>query len=392
MRVKVRRAPEENKMMNPFAALNVVDDADGTSRNRGRTTTTSSNTAANGGATTTRRRGRRNAETKRAVLLEAALLEAKRNAAHEAMEARETTDVKAAETWGKVGKGSGIKRSEAKKMAAALSATTTKVKGGKVDATAADADADDARNTTTTTTTTVEKKSGVVTDETSTSSSPPPPVVSDVYKHVFEDTGATAWCVDVTDGIDGTVTRMSVTKAVPRMRKVSFKGKTTVVLAEEETTAVVRLWEEETRIDRARRAKARRKAAAKQAKEAQEAAVAVASTDESNPPEPVVVVASRPAAPPGFERAPMYSPTPPGFSAPTYGAQPAVRYVPIVDPNLEARQRQLEAQVAMLQAQLAAQANVGTAPARRAPPGFEANVENSSSTGGGKYVPPGRRR
>jgi hypothetical protein len=391
MRVKVRRAPKENKMMNPFAALNVVDDADGTSRNRGRTTTTtsSSNTAANGGATTTRRRGRRNAETKRAVLLEAALLEAKRNAAHEAMEARETTDVKAAETWGKVGKGSGIKRSEAKKMAAALSATTTKVKGGKVDATAADADADDARNTTTTTTT-VEKKSGVVTDETSTSSSPPPPVVSDVYKHVFEDTGATAWCVDVTDGIDGTVTRMSVTKAVPRMRKVSFKGKTTVVLAEEETTAVVRLWEEETRIDRARRAKARRKAAAKEAKEAQEAAVAVASTDE-NPPEPVVV-ASRPAAPPGFERAPMYSPTPPGFSAPTYGAQPAVRYVPIVDPNLEARQRQLEAQVAMLQAQLAAQANVGTAPARRAPPGFEANVENSSSTGGGKYVPPGRRR
>lgn len=375
-------------MMNPFAALNVVDDADGTSRNRGRTTLSSmssSSTAANNGAT--RRRGRRNAETKRAVLLEAALLEAKRNAAHEAMEARETTET--AETWGKVGKGSGIKRSEAKKMAAALSATTTKVKGGKVDATAANADADDARNTTTTT---VEKKSGVVTDETSSSSSssPPPPVVSDVYKHVFEDTGATAWCVDVTDGIDGTVTRMSVTKAVPRMRKVSFKGKTTVVLAEEETTAVVRLWEEETRIDRARRAKARRKAAAKEAKEAQEAAVAVASTDE-NPPEPVVV-ASRPAAPPGFERAPMYSPTPPGFSAPTYGAQPAVRYVPIVDPSLEARQRQLEAQVAMLQAQLAAQANVGTAPARRAPPGFETNVENSSSTGGGKYVPPGRRR
>lgn len=381
--------------MNPFAALDV--DADDGARNRRVRTSSSLSSNATGDAT--RRRGRRNAETKRAVLLEAALLEAKRNAAHAAMEARETTNgagTPTGETWGKVGKGSGIKRSEAKKMAAALN--STRVKDGKVDATAANADANDARNTTTTTTT-VEKKSGVVTDETSTSSTPPP-VVSDVYKHVFEDTGATAWCVDVTDGIDRTVTRMSVTKAVPRMRKVSFKEKTTVVLAEEETTAVVRLWEEETRIDRARRAKARRKAAAKEAKEAQEAqeaqeAVAVSSTTQTvvdeNPPEPVVVP-SRPAAPPGFERAPMYSPTPPGFSKPAYGAQPAVRYVPIVDPNLEARQRQLEAQVAMLQAQLAAQANVGAAPARRAPPGFEANVENSSSTGGGKYVPPGRRR
>jgi len=153
------------------------------------------------------------------------------------------------------------------------------------------------------------------------------------------------------------------------------------------------LWEEETRIDRARRAKARRKAAAKEAKEA---AVAVASTAQTavdeNPSETVVV--SRPP-PPGFERrAPMHSQTPPGFSTSTYGAQPAMRYVPIVDPNLEARQRQLEAQVAMLQAQLAAHANVGAAPARRAPPGFEANLENrsTSSSPGGKYVPPGRRR
>jgi len=320
-------------------------------------------------------------------------LEAKRNAAHEAMEARENERENETETWGKVGKGSGIKRSEAKKMAAALNSVTLR-SGGKVNATAAE----DARTTTTTTTTTtMEKKSDVVDTENAedpeTSSLPPPPMVSDAYKHVFEDTGATAWCVDVTDGVDGTVTRMSVTKAVPRMRKVSFKGKSTVVLAEEETRAVVLLWEEETRIDRARRAKARRKAAAKEAKEA---AVAVASTAQTavdeNPSEAVVV--SRPP-PPGFERrAPMHSQTPPGFSTSTYGAQPAVRYVPIVDPNLEARQRQLEAQVAMLQAQLAAHANVGAAPARRAPPGFEANLENrsTSSSPGGKYVPPGRRR
>jgi len=377
--------------MNPFAAL----DVDGTTTNgkpRVRTTTTTSSIdASNGGGR--RRGGRRNAETKRATLLEAALLEAKRNAAHEAMEARENERENERETWGKVGKGSGIKRSEAKKMAAALNSVTLR-SGGKVNATAAE----DARTTTTTTTTTtMEKKSDVVDTENAedpeTSSLPPPPMVSDAYKHVFEDTGATAWCVDVTDGIDGTVTRMSVTKAVPRMRKVSFKGKSTVVLAEEETRAVVLLWEEETRIDRARRAKARRKAAAKEAKEA---AVAVASTAQTavdeNPSEAVVV--SRPP-PPGFERrAPMHSQTPPGFSTSTYGAQPAVRYVPIVDPNLEARQRQLEAQVAMLQAQLAAHANVGAAPARRAPPGFEANLENrsTSSSPGGKYVPPGRRR
>ena len=377
--------------MNPFAAL----DVDGTTTNgkpRVRTTTTTSSIdASNGGGR--RRGGRRNAETKRATLLEAALLEAKRNAAHEAMEARENERENERETWGKVGKGSGIKRSEAKKMAAALNSVTLR-SGGKVNATAAE----DARTTTTTTTTTtMEKKSDVVDTENAedpeTSSLPPPPMVSDAYKHVFEDTGATAWCVDVTDGIDGTVTRMSVTKAVPRMRKVSFKGKSTVVLAEEETRAVVLLWEEETRIDRARRAKARRKAAAKEAKEA---AVAVASTAQTavdeNPSEAVVV--SRPP-PPGFERrAPMHSQTPPGFSTSTYGAQPAVRYVPIVDPNLEARQRQLEAQVAMLQAQLAAHANVGAAPARRAPPGFEANLEkrSTSSSPGGKYVPPGRRR
>ena len=376
--------------MNPFAAL----DVDGTTTNgkpRVRTTTTTSSIdASNGGGR--RRGGRRNAETKRATLLEAALLEAKRNAAHEAMEARENERENERETWGKVGKGSGIKRSEAKKMAAALNSVTLR-SGGKVNATAAE----DARTTTTTTTTTMEKKSDVVDTENAedpeTSSLPPPPMVSDAYKHVFEDTGATAWCVDVTDGVDGTVTRMSVTKAVPRMRKVSFKGKSTVVLAEEETRAVVLLWEEETRIDRARRAKARRKAAAKEAKEA---AVAVASTAQTavdeNPSEAVVV--SRPP-PPGFERrAPMHSQTPPGFSTSTYGAQPAVRYVPIVDPNLEARQRQLEAQVAMLQAQLAAHANVGAAPPRRAPPGFEANLENrsTSSSPGGKYVPPGRRR
>ena len=377
--------------MNPFAAL----DVDGTTTNgkpRVRTTTTTSSIdASNGGGR--RRGGRRNAETKRATLLEAALLEAKRNAAHEAMEARENERENERETWGKVGKGSGIKRSEAKKMAAALNSVTLR-SGGKVNATAAE----DARTTTTTTTTTtMEKKSDVVDTENAedpeTSSLPPPPMVSDAYKHVFEDTGATAWCVDVTDGVDGTVTRMSVTKAVPRMRKVSFKGKSTVVLAEEETRAVVLLWEEETRIDRARRAKARRKAAAKEAKEA---AVAVASTAQTavdeNPSEAVVV--SRPP-PPGFERrAPMHSQTPPGFSTSTYGAQPTVRYVPIVDPNLEARQRQLEAQVAMLQAQLAAHANVGAAPPRRAPPGFEANLENrsTSSSPGGKYVPPGRRR
>ena len=378
--------------MNPFAALD-VDDGTTTTNGKPRVRTTTSSTtsidASNGGGGR-RRGGRRNAETKRATLLEAALLEAKRNAAHEAMEARENERENETETWGKVGKGSGIKRSEAKKMAAALNSVTLR-SGGKVDATAAE----DAR--TTTTTTTMEKKSDVVDTENAedpeTSSLPPPPMVSDAYKHVFEDTGATAWCVDVTDGVDGTVTRMSVTKAVPRMRKVSFKGKSTVVLAEEETRAVVLLWEEETRIDRARRAKARRKAAAKEAKEA---AVAVASTAQTavdeNPSEAVVV--SRPP-PPGFERrAPMHSQTPPGFSTSTYGAQPAVRYVPIVDPNLEARQRQLEAQVAMLQAQLAAHANVGAAPARRAPPGFEANLENrsTSSSPGGKYVPPGRRR
>ena len=376
--------------MNPFAALDVDDGTttttNGKPRVRKMTTTTSSIDASNGGGGR-RRGGRRNAETKRATLLEAALLEAKRNAAHEAMEARENERENERETWGKVGKGSGIKRSEAKKMAAALNSVTLR-SGGKVNATAAE----DAR-----TTTTMEKKSDVVDTENAegpeTSSLPPPPMVSDAYKHVFEDTGATAWCVDVTDGVDGTVTRMSVTKAVPRMRKVSFKGKSTVVLAEEETRAVVLLWEEETRIDRARRAKARRKAAAKEAKEA---AVAVASTAQTavdeNPSEAVVV--SRPP-PPGFERrAPMHSQTPPGFSTSTYGAQPAVRYVPIVDPNLEARQRQLEAQVAMLQAQLAAHANVGAAPARRAPPGFEANLENrsTSSSPGGKYVPPGRRR
>lgn len=375
--------------MNPFAALDVDD---GTTTTNGKpgvrtTTSTSSSIDASNGGGGRRRGGRRNAETKRATLLEAALLEAKRNAAHEAMEARENERENETETWGKVGKGSGIKRSEAKKMAAALNSVTLR-SGGKVDATAAE----DAR-----TTTTMEKKSDVVDTENAedpeTSSLPPPPMVSDAYKHVFEDTGATAWCVDVTDGVDGTVTRMSVTKAVPRMRKVSFKGKSTVVLAEEETRAVVLLWEEETRIDRARRAKARRKAAAKEAKEA---AVAVASTAQTavdeNPSEAVVV--SRPP-PPGFERrAPMHSQTPPGFSTSTYGAQPAVRYVPIVDPNLEARQRQLEAQVAMLQAQLAAHANVGAAPARRAPPGFEANLENrsTSSSPGGKYVPPGRRR
>ena len=380
--------------MNPFAALDVDDGTTTTNgKPRVRTTTSSSSSidASNGGGR--RRGGRRNAETKRATLLEAALLEAKRNAAHEAMEARENERENETETWGKVGKGSGIKRSEAKKMAAALNSVTLR-SGGKVNATAAE----DARTTTTTTTTTtMEKKSDVVDTENAedpeTSSLPPPPMVSDAYKHVFEDTGATAWCVDVTDGVDGTVTRMSVTKAVPRMRKVSFKGKSTVVLAEEETRAVVLLWEEETRIDRARRAKARRKAAAKEAKEA---AVAVASTAQTavdeNPSEAVVV--SRPP-PPGFERrAPIHSQTPPGFSTSTYGAQPAVRYVPIVDPNLEARQRQLEAQVAMLQAQLAAHANVGAAPARRAPPGFEANLENrsTSSSPGGKYVPPGRRR
>ena len=381
--------------MNPFAALDVDDGTTTTNGKPGvRTTTTSSSIDASNGGGGRRRGGRRNAETKRATLLEAALLEAKRNAAHEAMEARENERENETETWGKVGKGSGIKRSEAKKMAAALNSVTLR-SGGKVDAT----DAEDARTTTTTTTTTttMEKKSDFVdtgnAEGPETSSLPPPPMVSDAYKHVFEDTGATAWCVDVTDGVDGTVTRMSVTKAVPRMRKVSFKGKSTVVLAEEETRAVVLLWEEETRIDRARRAKARRKAAAKEAKEA---AVAVASTAQTavdeNPSEAVVV--SRPP-PPGFERrAPMHSQTPPGFSTSTYGAQPAMRYVPIVDPNLEARQRQLEAQVAMLQAQLAAHANVGAAPARRAPPGFEANLENrsTSSSPGGKYVPPGRRR
>jgi len=189
------------------------------------------------------------------------------------------------------------------------------------------------------------------------------PKVSEVFRHAFAETGASCWCVDVEDEY-GETTTMSITKAVPRVRKIVNGRDERPVLAEEERRAVVEQWNETTRIDRARKAKALRKRAAAEAKERAraeaeaskmvadiglpDAFVSSEATVRTTTPPPgfdSVAASTNKAPPPGFSRAP------PGFEAPAY----QVVHVPVIDPSIEARQRELEAQVATLQAQLAAQ-------------------------------------
>ncbi|OUS45584.1 hypothetical protein BE221DRAFT_148665 [Ostreococcus tauri] len=175
------------------------------------------------------------------------------------------------------------------------------------------------------------------------------PRVSAAYAHAFPEASAKCWCVDVWDE-EGVKTTMSITKAVPRVRKIQITARTeSPVLIEEEVKAIVDEWNERTRIERARRAKARRKAA-----EAERKAEAETETEVNLIAESVLSGVDdddggerrKMAPPPGFRPR-----TPPGFAEPTY----KVVHVPVVDPAMEARQRALEAQVAELQAQLAAQ-------------------------------------
>ena len=184
--------------------------------------------------------------------------------------------------------------------------------------------------------------------------------MSEVFWHTFEDTGASCWCVRVVDE-DGESTTMSITKSVPRARKIPSDGG--VVLVSGEIRLLLAEWDDRTRIDRARRAKAKLKAAKAAAKAAAEAAEAAPTAPAvETTPAPVAETVS--AAPPGFGAARRVPP--PGFEKPTF----RVVHVPVVDPAVEARQRELEAQVAALQAQLAAQQMMQQTTYAPPPPSF----------------------
>ena len=138
--------------------------------------------------------------------------------------------------------------------------------------------------------------------------------VSEVFWHTFEDTGASCWCVRVEDE-DGESTTMSITKSVPRARKIPSDGGERPVLVSGEIRLLLAEWDDRTRIDRARRAKAKLKAAKAAAKAAAEAAEAAptAPAVETRPRRSAETVS---AAPPGFgaaRRAP-----PPGFEKPRF--------------------------------------------------------------------------
>ena len=277
-----------------------------------------------------------------------------REDAHAAMERKLTNGRDECDAWGRVGKGNGLAKSTAKRMAKERAAAA-----GRRDKTKEQNEEEDEE----------EEAGGAMVKESSRvvdggkSERAFEPKVSEVFRHAFAETGASCWCVDVEDEY-GETTTMSITKAVPRVRKIVNGRDERPMLAEEERRAVVEQWNETTRIDRARKAKALRKRAAAEAKE-RESAEAEASKMVADIGLPDAFVSSEATVrtttpPPGFDRVaastnkappPGFSRPPPGFEAPAY----QVVHVPVIDPSIEARQRELEAQVATLQAQLAAQ-------------------------------------
>ena len=332
---------------NPFSAL----ERDGSNVGADRAPSSAANDASS--SKKRRHRSKKRSSTAGAMTREA-LMRAREDA-HAAMERKLTNGRDECDAWGRVGKGNGLAKSTAKRMAKERAAAAGRRDKTKTKEEDAEEDEDEAGGA-------MVKESTRVVDG-GKSERAFEPKVSEVFHHTFAETGASCWCVDVEDEY-GETTTMSITKAVPRVRKIVNGRDERPVLAEEERRAVVEQWNETTRIDRARKAKALRKRAAAEAKERAraeaeaskmvadiglpDAFVSSEATVRTTTPPPgfdSVAASTNKAPPPGFSRAP------PGFDAQAY----QVVHVPVIDPSIEARQRELEAQVATLQAQLAAQ-------------------------------------
>ena len=332
---------------NPFSAL----ERDGSSVGADRAPWSAANDASS--STKRRHRAKKRSSTAGAMTREA--MTRAREEAHAAMERKLRNGGDECDAWGRVGKGNGLAKSAAKRMAKERAAAA-----GRRDETKEQKEEEEEEE---------EEAAGAMVKESTRvvdggkSERAFEPKVSEVFHHTFAETGASCWCVDAEDEY-GETTTMSITKAVPRVRKIVNGRDERPVLAEEERRAVVEQWNETTRIDRARKAKALRKRAAAEAKERAraeaeapkmvadiglpDALVSSEATVRTTTPPPGfdrVAASTNKAPPPGFSRAP------PGFEAPAY----QVVHVPVIDPSIEARQRELEAQVATLQAQLAAQ-------------------------------------
>jgi len=374
---------------NPFSALDRVE------RRRvgggGEAVDETTSATATGASTTKKRRSKKRSQTQtQARTLEAMEREAARARAHAAMErAMMEEDVDDVSVWGRVRRGNGLAKSQAKQMAKERLAAEGRRRTTDGGATNAGVDVVDVGGREPSSESSRDAANGVDERKSRTEFEPK---VSEVFHHTFSDAGASCWCVDVEDEY-GETTTMSITKAVPRVRKLVNERDGRPVLADEEMRAVVEHWNETTRIDRARKAKALRKQAEAEAKararaEAEasktiadiglpEILVSSEATVRTTTPPPGFggVASTTKAPPPGFARGTPRAP-PPGFEAPAYHS---VVHVPVMDPSIEARQRELEAQVATLQAQLAAQ-QLRELERRRAP-----------EPTGNCYVPPPRR-
>ena len=182
-----------------------------------------------------------------------------REEAHAAMERKLRDGRDECDAWGRVGKGNGLAKSTAKRMAKERAAAA-----GRRDETKEQNEEEEEEEEEEGTGAMVKESTRVV--DGGKSERAFAPKVSEVFHHTFAETGASCWCVDVKDEY-GETTTMSITKAVPRVRKIVNGRDERPVLAEEERRAVVEQWNETTRIDRARKAKALRKRAAAEAKE-----------------------------------------------------------------------------------------------------------------------------
>lgn len=376
-------------MMNPFAALSAKDDDDGGGGGGGggfrkvntpaRVSMSASAAASAATATTKKKNKKKSAAEKRAALAAAQEVEAARARAHALIEAQEAKAREAQRVgFEKVAKGSGIAKSVAKKIAKTIAPSED-------DGTAAEGEDDDD-----------ERRRGRDDERSSDNSNELDDVVkvSKVFWHTFEG-GKGAWSVNCEElGEDGgNVLCLSITKIVPRVRKISKDAGEKPILIDAEVLMIKREWNEQTRIDRARRAKAKAKAAKAAAKAAAEAGETVIDAAPVRATNDVAQASVAPSSSyfdvPVQEHvaAPLARRTstpPPGFGAPVH-APVRIVHVPVVDPHAEAKQRALEAQIAALHAQLAAQTTV-SAP-RAPPPGF-----GQTAPSDGKYVPPARRR
>ena len=185
---RARRRRARMSTANPFSAL----ERDGSSVGADRAPSSAANAASS--STKRRHRAKKRSSTAGAMTREA-LMRA-REEAHAAMERKLRNGRDECDAWGRVGKGNGLAKSTAKRMAKERAAAA-----GRRDETKEQNEEEEEEEEEEGTGAMVKESTRVV--DGGKSERAFAPKVSEVFHHTFAETGASCWCVDVKDEYGG---------------------------------------------------------------------------------------------------------------------------------------------------------------------------------------------